>query len=56
MINGQGINGADVAQGYENKIFAGKIATSFGADMVICNGNNVDNINHILEGKSRNFI
>lgn len=44
--------GADVGTGgMKTKIFAGKIVTSFGADMVICNGNDVENINYILDGK-----
>ncbi len=44
--------GADVGTGgMTTKIFAGKIATASGADMVICNGDDVDNINRILKGE-----
>lgn len=37
--------------GMTTKISAAKIATASGADMVITNGDNVRNINHIMEGK-----
>jgi glutamate 5-kinase len=37
--------------GMTTKVSAAKIATASGADMVITNGDNVRNINHILEGK-----
>lgn len=37
--------------GMVTKISAARIATSSGADMVIANGNNVRNINHVMEGK-----
>jgi glutamate 5-kinase len=37
--------------GMATKVSAAKLATASGADMVITNGENVRNINHILEGK-----
>jgi glutamate 5-kinase len=37
--------------GMTTKVSAAKIATASGADMVITNGDNVRNINHILEGR-----
>ena len=37
--------------GMSTKVSAARIATSSGADMVITNGDNVRNINHIIEGK-----
>ena len=37
--------------GMTTKVSAAKIATASGADMVITNGENVRNINHILEGR-----
>lgn len=37
--------------GMTTKISAAKLATASGADMVITNGENVRNINHILDGK-----
>lgn len=38
--------------GMATKISAAKIANSSGADMVITNGDNVRNINHVIEGKN----
>ena len=44
--------GADVGTGgMATKLSAAKIATASGADMVICNGDNVKNINRVLRGK-----
>lgn len=37
--------------GMATKVFAAKIATASGADMVITNGENVRNISHIMDGK-----
>ena len=37
--------------GMMTKLSAARIAVSSGADMVITNGNNVSNINHVLEGR-----
>jgi glutamate 5-kinase len=37
--------------GMATKVSAAKIATASGADMVITNGDDVRNINHIMEGK-----
>ena len=37
--------------GMSTKVSAARIATTSGADMVITNGDNVRNINHILEGR-----
>lgn len=37
--------------GMATKVSAARIATASGADMVITNGENVRNINHIIEGK-----
>lgn len=37
--------------GMATKVSAAKIATASGADMVIANGDNVHNINHIMNGK-----
>ena len=37
--------------GMTTKVSAAKIATASGADMIITNGDNVRNINHIIEGK-----
>jgi glutamate 5-kinase len=37
--------------GMATKVSAAKIATSSGADMVITNGDNVRNINHIMDGQ-----
>jgi len=37
--------------GMATKVSAAKLATASGADMVITNGENVRNINHILDGK-----
>ncbi len=37
--------------GMTTKVSAAKIATASGADMVITNGDNVRNINHIMEGR-----
>lgn len=38
--------------GMSAKLAAARIATSSGADMVITNGNNLDNILKIMEGQS----
>lgn len=37
--------------GMATKISAAKIATASGADMIITNGDNVRNINHVMDGK-----
>ena len=37
--------------GMTTKVSAAKIATASGADMVITNGENISNINHIMDGK-----
>jgi glutamate 5-kinase len=37
--------------GMATKVSAAKIATAFGADMVIANGDNVHNINYVIKGK-----
>lgn len=50
---GKGTSASGVGTGgMAAKIAAARIATDSGADMVIANGNNIDNIYRILDGKS----